>query len=83
MLEKNEQLNKQLEVEDLVKNIGPYHYSEISSHYAQADIVFVPSLLETFSATYLEAMVANKPLVVAQKDFAKEVCKNGFTMLIQ
>lgn len=65
---------EKLGVLDKIKNIGPYHYTQAAQLYAQSDMVFVPSLLETFSASYLEAMAAKKPLLVAEKDFARDVC---------
>jgi glycosyltransferase involved in cell wall biosynthesis len=63
-------------IEDYINNIGPFSYNDILELYSKADVVFVPSLLETFSASYLEAISANKILVVADKDFAKEVCQD-------
>ncbi len=65
---------KNLGVSDMVKTKGVYSYSEVGSVYSASDIVFVPSLLETFSATYLEAFAACRPLVVADREFSKEVC---------
>ncbi|RZS98458.1 glycosyltransferase [Cecembia calidifontis] len=64
----------QLGVSDKIVNRGSFSYSEILKVYADADIVFVPSLLETFSASYLEAIALQKQLVVAEKGFAREIC---------
>lgn len=61
-------------VTEYCENIGPYKYSDLVSLLDTSDIVFVPSLLETFSASYLEAMCAKKKLIVADKSFAREVC---------
>ncbi len=63
-----------LKLVQLVENIGPFNYANIKTLLADSDIVFVPSLLETFSASYLEAMCAQKKLVVADKLYAREVC---------
>lgn len=65
---------KKLGLQHCFRNIGPYSYAAVSNLYADADVVFVPSLLETFSASYLEAIAAKKSLVVADKGFAKEIC---------
>jgi glycosyltransferase involved in cell wall biosynthesis len=65
-----------LGVYDWIKNIGPFDYDQVIKLYANSDIVYVPSLLETFSASYLEAIAARKPLIVSQKQFAKDVCGN-------
>ncbi len=63
-----------LGVQQWIKNIGPFGYEQIIDLYTNADMVYVPSLLETFSASYLEAMAAQKPLIVSTKQFAKDVC---------
>lgn len=61
-------------VEKNIKNIGSYNYTEVLDLFDQADIVFVPSILETFSASYLEAFASKRALVVADKGFAKDIC---------
>lgn len=76
LLDKIKILLKKYDIEDYVENIGAYKYKDINLLYDRYDIVFVPSLLETFSSTYLEAIVAGKPLVVVNKEFAKEVCED-------
>lgn len=67
-------LSQKLKVSHLIENIGPYSYSDVVALYESADIVFVPSLLETFSASYLEAVVFRKKLIVADRSFSREVC---------
>lgn len=69
-------LSQKLKVSHLIENIGPYSYSDVVAHYESADIVFVPSLLETFSASYLEAVFFRKKLIVADRSFSREVCGN-------
>lgn len=68
-----------LNLKDYITNYGPYKYTDLKILLKNCDIVFVPSLLETFSASYLEAMCAKKKLVVADKNFAREVCRNYAT----
>lgn len=70
------ELSQKLKVSHLIENIGPYSYSDVVALYESADIVFVPSLLETFSASYLEAVVFRKKLIVADRSFSREVCGN-------
>jgi glycosyltransferase involved in cell wall biosynthesis len=75
-----DEMNKSIEklgVKEFIDNIGTYQYTNAAPLYNNADIVFVPSLLETFSASYLEAMAAKKILVAANKGFAREVCDNA------
>lgn len=57
-----------------ILNIGPFKVSEALKIYEQARVVFLPTLLETFSATYIEAMVSARPIVTSDRDFAKDIC---------
>ena len=45
--------------------------------YNESSIVLQPSLLEVFSATYIESMYLGCPLVVPDTRFAREICKDG------
>jgi len=60
-----------------VKTIGSFNYADAYKLYKDSDIVFVPSILETFSASYLEALIAKKILIVANKNFAKDICEDA------
>lgn len=71
--------NKIQEINKITKNIfivnhGPYSYTDAKKLYDACDIVFMPSILETFSTSYLEALAANKFLIAANKDFSREIC---------
>lgn len=57
-----------------VETLGTFNYADVAKLYAGADIVFVPSILETFSASYLEAFASSKPLIVSDRSFSKDVC---------
>lgn len=65
---------QELELQNHINNIGPYSYSDAADLYERADLIFIPSVLETFSTSYLEAIAAGKPLVVADREFSREVC---------
>lgn len=56
---------------------GKQHISIIPTLYAQCDVVFQPSLLECFSASYPEAMKMQKPLVVPDLPFTRGLCENA------
>ncbi|MDY0133186.1 MAG: glycosyltransferase [Desulforegulaceae bacterium] len=77
MWEKIEKKANKYSVADKIKNIGPFNYADASGLYEKADIIFVPSILETFSASYLEAFSSKKPLIAADKKFARDICKNA------
>lgn len=70
-------LCKTLDVEDCVKNIGPVNIVDGPALYAAVDIALQPSLLETFSANYPEAMAQGKPIVTTDLDFAHDICDDA------
>lgn len=57
-----------------IHNYGPVPVSRCADVYAQALLLVHPSLLEVFSATYLEAMWFGVPIAASDRSFAKEVC---------
>jgi glycosyltransferase involved in cell wall biosynthesis len=57
-----------------LKNLGQYSPRDAERIYSRADIVLLPSFLEVFSATYIEAMLFGKPLVVPRLDFVTMLC---------
>lgn len=61
---------------DIVLNVGPYSYAKALDVYSLANAVILPSILETFSTTYIEAIALKLPLIVANEPFSKEVCGN-------
>lgn len=76
-----EEESLRLGVSSYIFNFGPYKYTDLKNLLHESNIVFVPSLLETFSASYLEAMCAKKKLVVADKSFSREVCRDYATYI--
>lgn len=62
------------DLRDGILTIGKVDISEVPSLYAQCDIVFQPSLLECFSAVYVEAMRSRKPLLVPDLAFVHGLC---------
>lgn len=54
--------------------IGKVGIAECPSLYEQADIMFMPSLLECFTATYPEAMRMGVPIVTTDLEFARGLC---------
>lgn len=70
------QFNKLLSkysVERNVVNEGFQTQSQLIDLYSKCDIFFFSSLLETFSASLLEAMFFKMPIVAADFDFNREV----------
>lgn len=74
----NEDDFKQYFIEsDSIKNLGPQNVYDCPALYDQSDALFLPTLLETFSANYPEAMVMNKPILTSGYDFAEDVCQDA------
>jgi glycosyltransferase involved in cell wall biosynthesis len=58
-------------------NVGPVDVLECVNLYRQVDALFLPTVLECFSVSYLEAMYHQLPILTSDLDFAREVCKNS------
>ena len=57
-----------------IYNVGPVPIRECPSLYRECDAMFLPTLLECFSASYAEAMVMDKPILTSDLGFAHTVC---------
>ena len=57
--------------------LGPVDVSECPYLYEQADVMFMPTLLECFSATYPEAMRMEIPIVTTDLEFARGLCNDA------
>lgn len=62
---------------DSVLNVGFVPTIECPSLYQECDAMFLPTLLECFSASYAEAMVMRKPIMTSDLGFAHTVCKDA------
>jgi glycosyltransferase involved in cell wall biosynthesis len=58
-----------------IVNVGPVEPAEGPSLYMECDALFLPTLLECFSASYVEAMAMGKPIITSDLGFARAVCK--------
>lgn len=54
--------------------VGPVKISQCPYLYGQCDIMFLPTLLECFSASYAEAMRMNVPILTTDLEFAHSLC---------
>lgn len=61
-------------LDGVIVNIGPVGMQYVPSLYAQCDGLILPTLLESFSGTYVEAMFHEKPILTSDRDFARDVC---------
>lgn len=57
-----------------LKNLGVLKIEDVVKAYSNCDIVLLPTLLETFTAVYPEAMEAGRPIITSDMDFARDIC---------
>lgn len=62
------------EFQDVVKNIGPIAAADCPKQYAAHDALFLPTLLECFTASYPEAMVMKRPILTSDLGFSRAIC---------
>jgi glycosyltransferase involved in cell wall biosynthesis len=60
-----------------IVNLGPVKIEDCPSIYTQSDVLFHPTLLEIFSASYLEAMKMGLPILTSNLPFALDICGNA------
>jgi glycosyltransferase involved in cell wall biosynthesis len=65
---------KRLGVEGDLVNLGTVMVADGPRLYQAADILFLPTLLESFTATYPEAMCLHRPIVTTDLPFARDIC---------
>lgn len=63
-----------LGVEKMIYNVDVVNLKECVSLYRNCHLVFLPTLLEVFSVTYLEAMAMSRPIVTTDLSFARSIC---------
>ncbi len=68
---------KKFDLENIIINIGPVDMKNVPSLYRQCDGLLMPTLLESFSGTYVEAMYHQIPIFTSDIDFASGVCEEA------
>ena len=59
---------------DYIRNLGPVSSKDCPACYNESDALFLPTLLECFTASYPEAMVMKRPILTSDLPFAKQIC---------
>lgn len=62
------------EIRDYICNVGPLSIAKCPELVDKSDALFLPTLLECYSASYPEAMCLRKPILTSKLPFAEEVC---------
>lgn len=65
---------KNLSLDDVIVNIGFVESQFVPNIYRECDGLLMPTLLESFSGTYVEAMYHKLPIFTSDYDFATGVC---------
>lgn len=60
-----------------IYNLGRIKVHECPQVYYESDAMFLPTLMECFSASYAEAMKMGKPIITSNLPFAKTVCNDA------
>lgn len=60
-----------------IVNLGTVPMEHVQSLYRQSDALILPTLLESFSGTYVEAMFHQRPILTSDLSFARAVCGAG------
>lgn len=64
-------------LEKQILNVGPLNQDELAGYFCHADALLFPTLMESFSGTYLEAMHFGLPILTSDLDFAQYTCDNA------
>jgi hypothetical protein len=65
---------QEFQVIENLENIGPLKLQDCIAQYRDSNAVFLPTMLEVFSATYLEAMAMHRPIITSDLSFAHACC---------
>jgi glycosyltransferase involved in cell wall biosynthesis len=60
-----------------LRNLGAVSPEQLAQHYTRADGIFLPSMAEIFSATWLESFATGRPLLCADIPSARAICGNA------
>jgi glycosyltransferase involved in cell wall biosynthesis len=61
-------------LENSIINLGPLEQEDLGSYFQHSDALIMPTTLESFSGTYIEALAFGTPILTSDLDFAHEIC---------
>jgi len=64
-------------LESILVNLGRVPMEKIGYLYSRIDALLLPTILESFTGTYVESMFFKKKILTSDMDFAREICKNN------
>ena len=65
---------RSLGVHDRIENQGPVPVAQGPELYRRSHVCFLPTVLESFSAAYPEAMAMGLPIITTDLAFARDLC---------
>jgi glycosyltransferase involved in cell wall biosynthesis len=65
---------QRLGLQDNLVSVGQVDQAELPGYYRNCEALILPTLLESFSATYVEAMHYDCPILTSDIDFARGIC---------
>lgn len=65
---------RRLGLSDTIISLGQIPHAEVRDYYKHCHATLMPTLLESFSITYLEAMSFQTPIITSDLDFAHAAC---------
>lgn len=68
---------KKKNLTEVIKNIGNVKLQDVANVYRAHDALILPTLLESFSGTYIESFYFEKPVFTSDIDFARDSCKDA------
>lgn len=70
----DEMLRMPQDAKEYVVFLGPVSIEQCPYLYEQCDVMFLPTLMECFSASYAEAMRMGKPILTTDLEFSRSIC---------
>lgn len=70
-------LAKKYNVDNLISTVGFVENAKFAELYLKSNAVICASLVESSTAVFPEAFLAERPLLVSDRPFAKELCENA------
>ena len=62
---------------EFIINLGPLELKKCPFVYSKSDALFLPTLIESYSASYPEAMKMKLPILTSDYPFARDVCHDA------
>jgi glycosyltransferase involved in cell wall biosynthesis len=75
-------LARTLQIMDQVHFLGHVEHGKLPAHYAKADLLVLPSRMESFGLVLVEAMACGLPVVATRVGGIPEVVEDGVTGLL-